>query len=59
LNFINLTRHDGQHILVNAYKIEALIPYEGFTAVIFTGGNSIDVRETDKEILTLLNNQRW
>lgn len=51
MRFITLTRHDGQHIVVNADKIEMLIPYEGFTAVIFDGGHGTDVRETDGEII--------
>lgn len=51
MKLITLTRHDGQHIVVNADKIEMLIPYEGFTVVELSGGNSTDVRETDKEII--------
>lgn len=51
MKLITLTRHDGQHIVVNADKIEMLIPYEGCTAVIFDGGHGTDVRETDKEII--------
>lgn len=51
MKLITLTRHDGQHIVVNADKIEMLIPYEGCTAVIFDGGHGTDVRETDGEII--------
>lgn len=51
MKLITLTRHDGQHIVVNADKIEMLIPYEGFTTVLFAGGNGPDVKETDGEII--------
>lgn len=54
MKLITLTRHDGQHIVVNVEKVETLIPYEGFTAVVFSSGNSIDVRENDKEIIKLM-----
>jgi len=54
VKWITLTRHDGQHIVVNSDKVEMLIPYEGCTAVIFDGGHGTDVRETDGEIIKLM-----
>lgn len=54
MKLINLTRHDGQRIIVNADKIVMLIPYDGFTGVIFDGGNGTDVREADDEIIKMI-----
>lgn len=55
MKLINLTRHDGQRIIVNADKIEMLIPYDGFTGVIFDGGHGTDVRETYRDIIDKIN----
>lgn len=54
MKLATLTRHDGQRIIVNADKIEMLIPYDGFTGVIFDGGHGTDVRESDDEIIKMI-----
>lgn len=43
--FIVLTRHDGQPLVVNVHKIDAMIPYTGFTTV-YVGMNVFDVLES-------------
>ena len=49
MKFIDVTRHDGQHVVVNADRIDTVVQYEGFTSI-GIGATTLDVKESIRDI---------
>lgn len=56
MNFIELTRPDGNTVLINKSSINSVMTYGTNTVLLFSGGYRQEVKETYDQIKSILKN---